>query len=111
MDMILAGDDHYGYVLTQGVARIQLSVWSIMAAPLIMSNDLRTVTQEYRDILLNKEIIAVDQDVLGKAGKLIYSNDTDQTQIWARNVAGGVVVALVNMNNDSFDKININNSL
>lgn len=46
MDMILAGSDHLGAVLSTGIARMQMSVWSIMASPLIMSNDLRTVSDE-----------------------------------------------------------------
>ena len=67
-DMIMAGNDHYGRLLSPGEARVQMAVWCVLAAPLIMSNDLRTVTAEYRDVLLNAEAIAVDQDPLGKVG-------------------------------------------
>lgn len=42
-------------------ARTQLAIWSILAAPLIMGNDLRTVSDSARAILLNREAIAVDQ--------------------------------------------------
>ena len=42
-------------------ARTQMAIWSILAAPLIMGNDLRTVSDSARAILLNSEAIAVDQ--------------------------------------------------
>ncbi|KAK6011771.1 hypothetical protein OSTOST_23133, partial [Ostertagia ostertagi] len=45
-----------------------LVIWS---APLIMSNDLRVLKQEFRDILLNRDVIAIDQDPLGIMGKLV----------------------------------------
>lgn len=48
-----------------------MAIWSILAAPLIMSNDLRTIRPEYKAILLNKEVIAINQDALGIQGKRI----------------------------------------
>ena len=45
------------------------------AAPLLMSNDLRTISQESRALLLNKEIIAVNQDPLGKQGGYIWMDN------------------------------------
>ena len=90
---ILVGDDHYNYTMTADEARVQMSIWSIVAAPLIMGNDLRTVSAENRAILLNKEVIAVDQDPLGKAGIRITPKNT--TEVWARELHdGSVAVAL-----------------
>lgn len=43
-----------------------------MGAPLIMSNDLRAIRPEFEEILLNKHIIAVDQDKLGILGRRVY---------------------------------------
>jgi hypothetical protein len=51
----------------------QMALWSIWAAPLLMSNDLRTISSEFREILQNREVIAVDQDPLGVQAKLLYS--------------------------------------
>ncbi|XP_003378831.1 alpha-N-acetylgalactosaminidase [Trichinella spiralis] len=45
-------------------ARAQMAVWCIWSAPLLMSNDLRFISPYYREILLNKKAIAVDQDPL-----------------------------------------------
>lgn len=44
----------------------QMSLWSLMAAPLVATNDLRNMNEATRRILLNKELIAVNQDSLGK---------------------------------------------
>jgi alpha-N-acetylgalactosaminidase len=49
-----------------------MALWAILAAPLLMSVDLRTIRPEYKAILQNKKIIAVDQDPLGYQGRRIY---------------------------------------
>jgi hypothetical protein len=48
-----------------------MAIWSIMAAPLILSVDLRTISDWARDIILNKNLIAINQDPLGIMGKRI----------------------------------------
>jgi alpha-galactosidase len=48
--------------------RSHFSLWSIMAAPLLIGTDLRTVKPDALQILLNKDVIAVDQDPLGVQG-------------------------------------------
>eukprot|EP00048_Salpingoeca_helianthica_P014860 m.223921 g.223921 ORF g.223921 m.223921 type:complete len:494 (-) comp16352_c0_seq1:183-1664(-) len=92
-DMLLVGNN----CISDDEARTQMAIWSILAAPLIMGNDLRTVTPSQREILLNPEVIAVDQDKLAKAGvRLSPKNDTE---VWARSLSGGsVAVALYNKN-------------
>ncbi|KAL7074986.1 hypothetical protein ACQ4LE_006182 [Meloidogyne hapla] len=67
-DMIVAGNPE----ITPSQAQVQLSVWAIWSAPLIMSNDLRTISNENKKILLNKNVIAVDQDPLGIFGRMVY---------------------------------------
>jgi len=51
--------------------RSHFSLWSIMAAPLLIGTDLRKISPSALEILLNKEVIAVDQDPLGKQGKQV----------------------------------------
>lgn len=46
-------------------SKTQMALWAILAAPLLMSVDLRTIRPEYKAILQNRKIIAVDQDPLG----------------------------------------------
>lgn len=53
--------------------RSHFSLWSVMAAPLLIGTDLRKASQATFDILDNKEVIAVDQDPLGKQGTVVSS--------------------------------------
>ena len=53
-------------------SRAQMAMWAIMASPLLMSVDLRTIRPEYKAILQNNEIIAVNQDPMGIQGRRIY---------------------------------------
>lgn len=71
------------------------SLWSMVAAPLIAGNDLRSTSQDISEILTNKEVIAVDQDSLGKGGTRI-SVDGD-IEVWAKpHASGDYAVALFN---------------
>lgn len=49
-----------------------MAVWAILAAPLLMSMDFRTIQPEYKAILQNKNIIAVNQDKLGIQGRRVF---------------------------------------
>lgn len=55
-------------------ARVQMAVWAILAAPLLISTDLATIRPEFKAILLNRDIIAVNQDPLGKQGMRVFQN-------------------------------------
>jgi alpha-galactosidase len=57
--------------LTVAESRAHFSIWCVVAAPLMAGNDISTMSPEIRDILTNKEVIAVDQDSLGIWGKRI----------------------------------------
>ena len=59
-------------------------MWAIFAAPLLMSVDLRTLKPDYKAILKNKKIIAVNQDPLGIQGRRIYKQKG--IEIWARPI-------------------------
>jgi alpha-galactosidase len=67
--------------------RSHFSLWSILAAPLIAGNDLRSMRPEIRDILTNKEVIAVDQDPLGREGRRVRKNG--DLEVWAKQMANG----------------------
>jgi hypothetical protein len=62
--------------LSPDQARVQMSMWSIWSAPLIMSNDLRNIAPVYKTILQNKDVIAVDQDPMGVMGRHIMDVST-----------------------------------
>jgi alpha-galactosidase len=57
--------------MTQTEYRTHFSMWAVMAAPLLIGSDLRNVSQETLDILLNEDVIAVDQDPLGVQGRVV----------------------------------------
>ncbi|MCX4552599.1 MULTISPECIES: NPCBM/NEW2 domain-containing protein [unclassified Streptomyces] len=59
--------------MTDTEYRTHFSMWSIMASPLLIGTDLRKASAETYDIVTNKEVIAVDQDPLGKQGKVLSS--------------------------------------
>ena len=72
--------------------RTQMSLWSILAAPLLAGNDLNKMDETTKSILLNKEVIAVDQDKLGVQGHRV-----GPPQVWMKPLSdGGTAVALFN---------------
>ena len=74
--------------MTDGEYRAHFSLWAIMAAPLIAGNDLRTMTPATRDILTNREVIAVDQDSLGVQGTVVQE-DPPEHQVWVKPLRDG----------------------
>ena len=67
--------------------RAHFSLWAILAAPLIAGNDLRNMRPEIHDILTNKEVIAVDQDALGRQGERVAKNG--DVEVWAKQLKDG----------------------
>ena len=75
--------------------RTHMSLWAILAAPLLAGNDLSTMTPETVAILTNHDVIAVDQDSAGKQGDRVTAEDP--IEIWARPLAdGSKAVAIFN---------------
>jgi alpha-galactosidase len=73
--------------MTDDEYRTHMSLWSVLAAPLLAGNDLRNMTPSIAGILTNREVIGVDQDKEGKQGRRIAKNG-DQ-EIWARQLSDG----------------------
>src|SRR5437763_3974898 len=67
--------------------RTHMSLWSILAAPLLAGNDIRNMTPEIRSILMNSEVIAIDQDRAGIQGKRVWQSG--EQEIWVRELSGG----------------------
>ncbi len=67
--------------------RSHFSLWAMLAAPLMAGNDLGNMTPEIKEILTNKEVIAVDQDSLGIEGRRITKNG--DLEVWARPLQDG----------------------
>ncbi len=73
--------------LNDNESRAHFSLWAMMAAPLIAGNDIATMNAATREILLNREVIAVDQDRLGQQGRRI--RDDGDREVWSRQLADG----------------------
>lgn len=67
--------------------RAHFTMWSMLAAPLILGNDLRNMTPATKEILENKEVIAIDQDTLGVQGLKYLSQDS--LEVWFKPLAEG----------------------
>jgi alpha-galactosidase len=82
-DMLEVGNGE----LTPDENRAHFSLWCILAAPLMLGNDIRKASPEVLDILLNKEVIAVNQDPLGKQG--VKVRDDGDLEIWSKVLQDG----------------------
>ncbi len=88
--------------MTNSEYRAHFSFWALLAAPLIAGNDVRTMSPDTKEILLNKEIIAIDQDTLGQQGQRIWKKD--DLEVWSRPLGdGGRAVILFNRGKDAAD--------
>jgi alpha-galactosidase len=70
--------------------RTQMSLWSMLPAPLLAGNDLRTMDAATREILLNREVIAVDQDPAGHPARRLERQG--DVEVLVRDMADGSVV-------------------
>jgi alpha-galactosidase len=73
--------------LDQNEEKSQMSLWCLLAAPLIAGNDLRKMSPATRAILTNREVIAVDQDRRGLQGRLVRLQGP--LQVWMKPLADG----------------------
>jgi len=77
--------------MTEDEYKTHMSLWAILAAPLLAGNDLSQMSPETLAILTNKEVIAVDQDRLGKQGD--RASAVGQTEIWTKPLSDGALAA------------------
>jgi alpha-galactosidase len=88
--------------LTDEQGRAHFAMWSMLAAPLMAGNDLRTMTAEVREILTAPEIVGVDQDSRGRQGRRVRREaDVD---IWTRDLAGDGRRAIAVLNRGSQER-------
>jgi alpha-galactosidase len=73
--------------LTNTEYQSHFSLWALMAAPLIAGNDIANMDEATRAILLNKEVIAVNQDTLGAQGRRV--RDDGDLEVWSKPLADG----------------------
>jgi alpha-galactosidase len=91
LDMLLTGSTTFNWTVQQ--QETQMSIWAELASPLIVSSDLTSMSATTKQILGNKAIIAVDQDRLGKQGRLVATDGA--VDIVAKPLADGDVAVLL----------------
>ena len=74
--------------------RTHMSLWAILAAPLLAGNDLSKMSPDTLAILKNKDVLAIDQDKLGKQGDRISADGP--YEVWSRTLSQGKAIALFN---------------
>ena len=95
------GDTARFVPLTLAENRTHFSMWAMLAAPLLAGNDLPNMTPEVRAILTNRDVIAIDQDRLGREGTRAYSEG--EVDVWTRQLSGGAMaVAVINAGPDRY---------
>ncbi len=91
-DMLVVGEVGWGGELhasrlTPDEQYAHISLWSLLAAPLLLGNELTHLDTFTRNLLVNDEVIAIDQDPLGRAARKAYAQDG--WEIWVRELSDG----------------------
>jgi len=105
LDMLQIGVDGFdyghdrkpaGFDITPDEERFQMTLWAILASPLLAANDVTRMNDQTRAILLNRHVIAVNQDPLGVPGWRVKK--MDRIEVWKRPLQDGeTAVAFVNL--------------
>jgi alpha-galactosidase len=94
-DMLEVGNGE----LSMAENRSHFSMWAMLAAPLLAGNDLTNMKPEIKEILTKREVIAIDQDPLGKQARYAYSSG--EVEVWVRDLQGGArAIAILNAGSD-----------
>jgi alpha-galactosidase len=90
--------------MNENEAQAQMTMWAVLAAPLILGSDPRNLSPETIQMLTNPYVIAIDQDRLGVQGTVVRRQDT--AQIWVKQLAGGArAVALLNRGSSTLEVV------
>jgi alpha-galactosidase len=88
-DMLEVGNG----TLTMAENRAHFSMWAMLAAPLLAGNDLPNMKPEVKAILTNRDVIAINQDKLGKQAARVYTDG--EVEVWTKPLAGGALAVAV----------------
>ena len=96
--------------LTESENRSHFSMWAILGAPLMMGNDLRKMTSEINALMINREVIAVNQDSSGYQGRKIFDSGEDVRrtgnnygqEVWVKKLISPGEYAIVLLNRSDY---------
>jgi alpha-galactosidase len=99
LDMLVVGLKGKGQIAGTGMSfteyQTHMSVWCMAASPLMIGCDVRQLDSESASLLMNREVLAVNQDSLGVPGRRVRR--VGPCEIWSKPLAdGSVAVALIN---------------
>jgi alpha-galactosidase len=95
-DMLQVGNG----VLTDIESRSHFTMWAMMAAPLILGDDIRSMAPVIKEIVTNKEIIALNQDTLGKQGYRWWTLDGN-IELWIKPLSNNeIALCFFNRSNE-----------
>ncbi|HEV2348973.1 MAG TPA: glycoside hydrolase family 27 protein [Terriglobia bacterium] len=100
-DMLEVGNGH----MRPDEYRTHMSMWCMLAAPLLAGNDLSNTSPETLAILTNPEVISVDQDPKGVQSHRIWQ--VGPYEIWARPLADGSAAALLINRGEDAEKLTV----
>eukprot|EP00948_MAST-09A_sp_MAST-9A-sp1_P003751 g3751.t1 len=106
--LLLSKDINSNLVMTEQQSRTQFNMWAILAAPLIISGNVRNMSKFTKQTYQNRDVIAVNQDRLGKQGIRIYGTNLTTngslvpssgsfTNVWSRHLVDGWALAFINV--------------
>ncbi|KAG2455827.1 NAGAB acetylgalactosaminidase, partial [Polypterus senegalus] len=96
---LIVGD----FGLSYEQSKTQMAIWAMLAAPLFMSNDLRSISGKFKEILQNQLAISINQDLLGAPGIRVYKDKN--FEVWRRVLSkGSFAVAVVRTSYDGTPK-------
>lgn len=114
MDMLTVGMYNQGNVAigkpcTDSEYRMQFSLWCLAGTPLIMGSDIRNMPTQMEKLLLNKELIAINQDpecrppyLVGKRSVMVPEEDSDEAVEPLRMVKDKLLTFIKHLSNQEF---------
>lgn len=100
-DMLVIGLNNSGFIKGGGCTieeyRTQMSMWCMFSAPLMLGCDVLNMSEATKEILFNKDIIAIDQDPLGRQAFRVMRKDG--IEAWKKPLMGDrIAIAILNRN-------------
>ncbi|KAL5011871.1 hypothetical protein ScPMuIL_010422 [Solemya velum] len=84
--------------------RAHMGMWAMMASPLFMSVDLRSIRNQSLALLKNKRLIAINQDPLGTQGRRVWKESDVELWVKPLQTEGSLAIALLNSGNQGTPK-------
>lgn len=97
--MVGWGENLHPTRLTPYEQYTHISLWSMLSAPLLLGCDLAKLDPFTLNLLTNDEVLAIDQDPLGKQARQVLNKDS--IQVWVKDLEDGTkAIGIFNLNND-----------